>query len=181
METEMRGPGSIDHERDLMVVGRLRQAGDVPDGADVRRVADEHGTSVRVFVEGNADGVGRHAERETGRRVDLGSDPDGPQPGQHQPEQHRSVQGAADNDLVAVPGDGEGNGLVGLRRPARGEAAEVGAPQLCGSTLGLGQHAGAQLHRVEPGVERDVAGDNVAHQIRALLVAGDRERGGACS
>jgi hypothetical protein len=61
-------------------------------------------------------------------------------------------------------------------RAARGEAAEVRAPQPRRAGLGRGEHAGAQLHGVQARVERDVTGDHIADQVAALFVARDGER-----
>ena len=76
VEAEVRRPGGVDDERDVVLVGRGREAGDVADRADVRRVAHEHGPRVGVPVERAGDGRRRDAERQPAGRVDLGPYPD---------------------------------------------------------------------------------------------------------
>ena len=49
VEPEVRRPRSVDDERDVVRVGRVREPGDVADRADVRRVAHEHGPRVGVL------------------------------------------------------------------------------------------------------------------------------------
>jgi hypothetical protein len=93
-------------------------------------------------------------------------------------EEQRAVQGPAHHHLVAVIGHRQCDRLVGVGGAAGGEAADVGSPQACRAVLGLPQHAGAELHRVQSGVHGDVASDHVAHQVSAVLVAGDGERRG---
>ena len=88
------------------------------------------------------------------------------------------MQGPAHHHLVAVFGHRQRDRLVGVGGAAGGEAADVGSPQACGPVLGLRQHAGAELHRVQSGVQGDVASDHVTHQVGAVLVAGDGERRG---
>ena len=87
------------------------------------------------------------------------------------------MQGAADDDLVAVAGHCQGEGLVGVGRAAGGETAYVGAPELRRASLRVEQDSGGELHRVQARVEGDVAGDDVADEVVALFVAGDGERG----
>lgn len=178
MEAEVGGPGGIDDERHTVLVGRVSEPGDVADRADVGRVAHDHRPGPRAGGERPAYGVGRHAPRQAGRLVDLGPHPDRREPGEHEAQQHRPVQRAADDHLVTLAAQGQGDGLVGMGGAAGREAAHVGTPQGRGAGLGVGKHAGRELHRVEPGIERDVAGDHVADQVGALLVAGDGERRG---
>jgi hypothetical protein len=176
MEAEVRRPRRVDDQRDVVGVGRLREPGHVADRAEVRRVTDEHGSRVGVPREGLGDGRRGDAEGQPGVGVDLGSHPDRLEPGQHQTEQHRAVQGPADDHAVALAAEREGDGLVGVRGPAGGEPADVGPPQPGGPGLRLDEHSAGQLHGVQAGVQRDVAGDHVADQVVPLLVARDRER-----
>ena len=176
MEPEVGGPGGVDDQGNTVLVSSVGQTCDVTDGADVRRVADEHRSCLRVRRQGAADGLGRDAERETGPLVDLGADPHRHQAGQHEPDQHGPVQGPADDDRVALASDRERHGLVGVGGAAGGEAAEVRAPEPGCPRLRIGEHAGRQLHRVESGVQGYVAGDHVPDQVGALLVARDGER-----
>ncbi len=94
MEAEVRGPGRVDHERHVVSVGDVGQPGDVADGADVRRVPDEHGADVGVALERVGDGRRSDAERQPGRTVRLGSHPHRREAGEHQPEQHASGAGS---------------------------------------------------------------------------------------
>ena len=176
MEAEVRRPRGVDDQRDVVRMGRLGESGDVADGADVRRVPDEDGPRVGVLVERARHGRRRDAERQPGGRVDLGPDPDGREPGEHQAEQHRAVQRAAHHDLVAVAAERQRDRLVGVRGAADGEPADVGAPQPGRARLGVREHPAGELHGVQAGVERYVARDDVADQVVPLLVAGDRER-----
>ena len=77
VEAEVRRPRRVDDERDVVLVGRGREAGDVADRADVRRVAHEHGPRVGVPGERVRHGRGRDAERQPAGGVDLGPYPDG--------------------------------------------------------------------------------------------------------
>jgi len=87
------------------------------------------------------------------------------------------VQRTADHNPIAVACEGERDGLVGMGGAAGREPADVGAPEPRRSRLGLGEHARGQLHRVQPGVERSVAGNHIADEVGALLVARDGEWG----
>ena len=108
-------------------------------------------------------------------RVDVGPHPHGVESGEHQAEEHRAVECARDDDPVPGAPHGEGERLVPVRRAADGEAADVRSPETGSASLGLREHPPAELHRVESGVERHVARDNVAHEVAALLVPRDRE------
>ena len=141
VEAEVRRPRRVDDERDVVLVGRGREAGDVADRADVRRVADEHGPRVGVPRERVGHGRGRDAERQPAGGVDLGPYPDGFEARQDQAEQHRAVQRPADDHPVAVSAERQGDGLVGVRRPADREPADVGAPQPRRPSLGVREHA----------------------------------------
>jgi hypothetical protein len=176
VEAEVRGPGCVDDQGNAVLVGGIGQSRDVAHGADVRRVADEDRPGLRVGRQGASNRLWGDAHRQPGGQVDLGPHPHRPQPGEHQPQEEGAVQRPAHDDGVSVLGHSEGDGLVGVRGAAGGEAAEVRAPQARGAGFGVDQCAGGELHRVEAGVERDVSGDHVAHQVGALLVAGDGER-----
>ena len=88
------------------------------------------------------------------------------------------MQGPAHHHLVAVLGHRQRDRLVGVGGAAGGEAADVGSPQARSPVLGLRQHAGAELHRVQSGAQGNVAGDYVTDKVSAVLVAGDGERRG---
>jgi hypothetical protein len=102
VEAEVRSPGGVDRQRYAVAVGHLGQSRDVANGADVRRIADQHGAHVELVPERAVHRLGRDTERKSGRDVHLGTDPHRCQAGQHQPEQHGAVQGAADDHAVAV-------------------------------------------------------------------------------
>ena len=61
------------------------------------------------------DPVHRHAGRQPGLRVDVRPDPDRHQPGQHQAEEQRLVDGAGDDDLVAGLAHRQADRLVAVR------------------------------------------------------------------
>ena len=86
------------------------------------------------------------------------------------------MEGPSDDDPVAGAAQGQGEGLVAVGGPPDREAAEVGAPHPGRPALRLGEQAAGQRHRVEPGMERHVADDDVADEVGAVLVPRDRER-----
>jgi hypothetical protein len=176
VEPEVRTPGRVDDERDVVRVGGARQAGDVTGRADVGGVADEDRNGAGRGGERRGDGVDGDAGGQAGRGVDVGVHPDGREAGEDEAEQHRAVEGAGDDDGVARPAHGEGQGLVAVGGAPGREAAQVHAPGARGPGLRVCQDAPAQLHRVEPGVERHVAGDDVADEVEPVLVTGDGER-----
>jgi len=102
-------------------------------------------------------------------------DPDRLEPGEDEAQQHRPVQGAGDDHAVAGSAEREGQRLVAVGRATHGEVADVGPPQHGGPVLGVGEVAVGEGHRVEPAVQRDVAVDDGADQVGALLVPGDGE------
>ena len=177
VEPEVGPPGGVDDERDAVSVGHLRERADVADGAHVRRLADEDTLGVRGGREGLLKRGGRHPERQAVGRVDLWAHPDRLQAGKHEAEQHRAVQGARDDDPVSRTPDRERERLVAVGRPADGEAAQVGPPQVRGLGFGLPDDTSRELHRVEAGVQGDVTGDDVPDEVVALLVPRDREGG----
>ena len=142
VEAEVRSPSGVDNERDAVVVRGLGEPGDIADGADIGRIADENGSGARVFGEGSGDGCGRDTEWQAGRGVDLGADPDRGEPGEDQAEQHRAVQGAADDDPIAVAGYRQGEGLIGVGGAAGGEPAYLGAPEVRRASLRVEQDSG---------------------------------------
>ena len=88
------------------------------------------------------------------------------------------MQGSANDHPVSVASERESHCLVGLRGAAGRKAAEVGIPQPGRPGLRLSEHSGGKLHRVEAGVQGNVAGHDVADEIGSLFVTGDRERRG---
>ena len=70
----------------------------------------------------------------------------------------------------------QGDRLVGVGRAADREPATSAPHSRAARASASAQHAARQLHGVQAGVQRDVAGDHVADQVVALLVPGDRER-----
>ena len=177
VEAEVGRPGGVDDEWDAVVMRGVREPSHVTDGADVGGIADENGSGVRVFGEGSGDGCGRDTEWQAGRGVDLGADPDRGEPGEDQAEQHRAVQGAADDDPIAVAGYRQGEGLIGVGGAAGGEPAYLGAPEVRRASLRVEQDSGRELHGVQARVEGHVARDDIADEVVALLVAGDRKGG----
>ncbi len=176
VEPEVGAPRGIHDEGDAVPVGDRGQRAHLTHRADVGRVADEHGAGVGCTGECGLEGCSRDTRGQSVGRVDLGTHPDRVEPGEHEAEEHRAVQGAGHDDPVAGPAHGEREGLVAVRRPTDREAAQVGAPEPGGSRLGLGDHSTGELHRVEPGIEGHVPGYDVADEVVALLVAGDGER-----
>ena len=74
------------------------------------------------------------------------------------------------------PAEGEHGGLIGVRRAGDRQPAPVHAPGGRRPLLGPRQQPAVLLHRVKARVQRHVTAHHVAHQVGALLVAGDRER-----
>lgn len=63
MEAEVCRPGGVDDERDAPGMGDLGISRDVAQGPDVGGIAKEHGTCVRVAIEGMRDRGSRHGGR----------------------------------------------------------------------------------------------------------------------
>ena len=123
VEPEVGAPRGIDDERDAVPVRHRGQAAHVADRADVGRVADEDGPGVGRLGEGGLEGRGRDTDREPVGGVDLRPEPDRFEAGQHQPEEHRAVQGAGHDDPVARAGRRRAPGpgcRASSRRPRTG-------------------------------------------------------------
>ena len=154
-------------------VGQLTHA---PDRPDVGGVGDEDGLRVGSEGERGGQGLGSQTGRHTPAVVELGRHPDRLEPREHETEEHRAVERALHDDALTGSRDGEGQGLVAVRRAADGEAAEIGSPEPRRARLSLLQEAAGELHLVEAAVERHVVADDLADEVGALLVPGDRER-----
>jgi hypothetical protein len=74
------------------------------------------------------------------------------------------------------PAEGEHGGLIGVRCAGDGQPAPVNAPGGRRPLLGLDQQPAVLLHGVQARVQRHVTAHDVAHEVRALLVARDRKR-----
>nr|WP_268957228.1 hypothetical protein [Mycolicibacterium mageritense] len=184
MKTEVRGPCRVHDQRHVVGMRDVGERRDVADRADIRRIADEHRPRLRMTTQRLGHPGRRDAARQPDRRVDLRAYPHGREPGEHQAEQHRPVQGAADDHRTVAAavgvgrtvGDGQRQRLISVACAAHGKAADIRTPQPGGPGLGVGEHTATQLHRVQTGVQRHVAGNDVADDITPLFVAGDGER-----
>ena len=85
------------------------------------------------------------------------------------------MKGPGHDDLVAGPTDRQRQRLVAVRRPTDREPAPVRAPVLGRASLGVSQRSGSEPHRVQAPEQRNVTVDDGPSQVRALLVARDRE------
>ena len=135
VEAEVRRPRRVDDQRDVVVVRRGREAGNVADRADVPRVALRARPVRRERASASATVAGRDAERQPAGRVDLGPYPDGFEARQDQAEQHRAVQRPARD-----PGRRQRRAPArrpGGRASADREPADVGAPQPRRPDLGV--------------------------------------------
>ena len=176
MEAEVRRPCRVDDQRGPVAVGDRGEAGDVAHRADVRRVPDEDRRGVGRPVESLLQRRRGQAERDAPAGVHLGAHPDRLQPRQHQADEQRAVQRAADDHPLPRDGDGQRGREVGVGRAGDGEPTAVGSPQRRRPRLGHGEQPGRVLHARQPAVERHVAGHHVAEQPEVVLVTGDRER-----
>ena len=176
VEAEVRRPGGVDQQRDAVRVCRRRDGGQVAGRAHVGRVTDEDRPQVAVAVELPAHLPRGDAGRQPGGGVHVRAQPDRLQPGEHQAEQERAVQGPGYGDPVARLPHGERQRLVAVGRAADREAADVGAPQPGRAALGVGEDAVLLLHRVQPAEERHVARHHPADEIGPSFVAGNGER-----
>ena len=176
-EPEMRGPRRVDQQRHPGLVRGRRVPGQVAGGADVRRVTEEHRAGVRMPGQRVPDRPDRDRAGQPGRGVHLGQHPYRLQPGQHDAEQQRAVQRPGDHDRPARFADGQGERLVAVRRAGHREPAPVGAPQLCGPPLPLGQQLVRVLDAVQPAVQRRVTRGHRAGEVTPLLVPGHAHRG----
>ena len=153
-----------------------REPRDVRPGARVAGLDREHRAGTGVRGQGLSYGVDRQSAGQPGDRVDRRRHPDRAQPGQHEPEQQRTVHGARDDDLVAGLPDRQRQRLVAVRRAAHREPGPVRLPQLRGEGLCLGEHTGRRSHRREVPPQRQVAGDHRPDQVGRALVPRDHER-----
>ena len=172
----MGRPGSVHDERHPGGVRGGRMRGDVRTRTDVGRIAEHDAARAGVRGERGLDGGDGHGTGQPGGGVQSGPDPHRPQPGQHDAEQQRPMQGTGDDDVLPGPAEGEHGGLIGVRRAADGQPAPVHAPGGRRPLLGLHQQPAVLLHGVQARIQRHITAHHVAHEVRALLVARDRER-----
>ena len=151
--------------------------GEVAGGAHVGGVAEEH----RARLAGGSRGPpGRSPPRPRREGRSPGHARAAPTPAAARPGPARAAAtgaGSGDDDLLPGRADGQRQRLVAVGRPGHREPAPVGAPQPRRPLLRVGQQGVRVLDRVEPAVQRHVAGHHRAGQVLALLVTGDAHRG----
>jgi hypothetical protein len=172
----MGRPGGVHDQRHAGGVRGCRMRRDVRARTEVRRIAEHDAAGAGVRGERGLDGGGRHGTGQPGGGVQFGPDPHRPQPGQHDAEQQRAMQGTGDDDVLPGPAEGQNSGLIGVRRAAGRQPAPVHAPGGRRPLFSRHQQPAVLLHRVQARIQRHITAHHVTHQVRALLVTRDRER-----
>ena len=135
MEVEVGAPGLVDDQRQVAGVHHRREPGEVGAGAEVGRRYDHRRDRVRGGLERGIERIRGEAVGDAQLGVEFGGDERRPQAAHHEPVDHRGVDVALDDDLVADVGEGEAGGVVALRGAVDEEPGPAGAPGLGGEYL----------------------------------------------
>ena len=171
----MSRPGGVHDERHAGGVRGRRMRRDVGARTDVRRIAEHDAAGAGVRGECGLNGGDWHGTGQPGGAVQFGPDPHWPQSGEHDAEQQRAMEGTGDDDVLPGSAEGENGGLIGVRCTGDRQPTPVHAPRGRRPLFGLYQQPTVLLHGVQARIQWRITAHHVAHEVRALLVARDRE------